>query len=135
MIKIEDYILLELSERQLHLKLDEACIKRGGMSSYCKGLMAHILNTTIPSGYKINVCHACHNSACSNPNHMYWGTSSENSLDRMRNGGLTIWENAVLKYGEEKAREIYSKKAKIAGAKGGKAGKGRIPWNKGLKTK
>ena len=65
---INEYIKLPKEDRQNHLRLDEPCLERGGQSMYCKGLLAHIHDTTIPSGHKIHVCHACHNGACSNPN-------------------------------------------------------------------
>ena len=66
MLQIEEYILLSKDERQKHLRLDENCTERGGpqkggLSSYCKGLMAHLLDTTIPAGHKIHICHACNN--------------------------------------------------------------------------
>ena len=109
MIKIEEYLLLSLEERQLHLKLDDPCIERGGpekggLSSYCKGLMAHVHDTTIPSGMKIHVCHACNNGRCCNPNHLYWGTAKENYADMMANGGKTLWEKCVEKYGLDEAK-------------------------------
>lgn len=77
---------------------------------YLKGLLAHLHDTTIPSGKKIHVCHACHNGKCSNPSHLYWGTASENCLDRMSNGGLTLWEKMVAKYGLEKATQMQRNK-------------------------
>lgn len=78
MILIEEYIIQSKVERQKHINLIEPCIERGGpqkggLSSYCKGLVAHLLDTTIPSGHKIHVCHACNNEKCSNPKHLYWG--------------------------------------------------------------
>ena len=115
MILIEKYILLPKEQRQNHLRLDEPCIERGGpsnggLSAYCKGLLAHILDTSIPSGHRIHICHACHNSRCSNPTHLYWGTAQENRLDEIANGGITIWERTVAKHGASAARTKMSRK-------------------------
>lgn len=121
MILIDDYILLTKEERQKHLKLEEPCLERGGNSSYCKGLLAHIFNTTIPSGNKIHVCHACNNGKCSNVNHLYWGTSKENSQDAIACGARkTIWEHMISKHGLEKAKKLQNRGSKLAS----KAGKG-----------
>lgn len=122
MKQIDEYILLSLKDRQAHLKLNDPCIERGGLSTYCKALLAHVLDTTIPSGSKIHVCHACNNPKCSNPAHLYWGTSKENKLDARRNGVKTVWEYTVEKYGEEKARELNRRSALHAS----KAGKGNL---------
>src|SRR6056297_724557 len=105
-MRMEDiyiYIARPQSERQAHLKLDEPCLERGGQSMYFKGLLAHVLNTSIPNGKKIHVCHACHNAKCSNPNHLYWGTPSENAQDRLENDPRTVWDHSVSKYGFEEA--------------------------------
>lgn len=115
MTDIEEYILLPKEQRQKHLRLEEPCIERGGQSMYLKGLLAHIHNTTIPSGKKIHVCHACHNAKCSNPNHVYWGTSSENRQDAIRNGVKSPWQYIVDKYGEAIAREKMSRKGNTNG--------------------
>lgn len=127
MILIEEYIVLPSLDRKKHLDLGSPCIERGGpenggLSSYCKGLMAHLLDTSIPSGHKIHICHACNNAKCSNPQHLYWGTAQENSQDRMANGGKTIWECMVEKYGYDEACRMNSKGDKSAG---GKANAGR----------
>lgn len=118
---INEYIKLPKEERQKHIRLDDPCVERGGQSMYCKGLLAHIHETTIPSGKKIHVCHACHNGACSNPNHLYWGTASENRLDASANGKLSIWDSMVLKYGLDEARRMNSR----PGNKNGEGNKGK----------
>ena len=108
MILIETYIAQPKESRQAHLKLNEPCTERGGNSENYRGLLAHLLNTSIPKGQKIHLCHARHNSKCGNPNHLYWGTSKENSADRMANGGKTAWQHTVDKYGEEIAKKLQS---------------------------
>ena len=124
MLLIEDYITQSKTDRQTHIDLTDPCVERGGpqkggLSSYCKGLMAHLLDTTIPSGHKIHVCHACNNEKCSNPKHLYWGTAKENSTDRMNNGDKTIWDRMVEKYGYEEACKMNAK-----GKKGNTNGSG-----------
>lgn len=127
MILIEEYITQTKEARQSHIKLDEPCLERGGNSENFRGLLAHVLDTNIPKGQKIHLCHACHNAACSNINHLYWGTSKENTQDRLANGGRTFWEKLVDKYGYEGACAINAQ-----GKDGNKFGSG----NKGkLKSK
>jgi hypothetical protein len=106
MIKIEEHMLLSKQERQHHLKLDEACIEKGGCSIDFRGLLAYILDTTIPWKNGIQLCHACHNGKCSNPYHLYWGTNAENNQDAIANGKKSIWQCTVEKYGEEAARRM-----------------------------
>ncbi len=112
-IPIDEYIKLSKEERQTHLDLSTECIEIGGNSPRFRGLLAHYLKTTIPSGIKIQLCHACHNGKCSNPKHLYWGTHKENI-----NESGTIWERMINKYGEEEARERCkrSNKKKILGS-------------------
>ena len=83
---VEDLINLPQSDRQEHLRLDESCIERGGNSTNHKGVLAQFLNTNIPYGIMYPLCHACHNGKCSNPQHLYWGTPSENFIDTINNG-------------------------------------------------
>lgn len=127
---IEEYILLPKAERQQHLKLDEACVERGAGSYYFKGLLAHLLDTTVPTGHKVHLCHACHNAKCGNPNHLYWGTAQENRQDQVENGGKTIWERTVEKHGLKKAKEMNSRKSKGNTNGAGNLGKTKSPEHK-----
>lgn len=126
MIDIEDYIQLPLEDRRKHLRLDDPCIERGGkpglISNICKGLLAHVLNTSIPMGRKVLVCHGCNNGFCSNPDHLYWGTPSENTRDSIACGSyVSVKDSTITKYGSDGASKLYSD----AGKKGGSAGKGK----------
>lgn len=120
MVSIEEYIALSKAHRQKHLRLSEPCLIRGGFSTECKVLLAHLHGTTVPKGRKIQVCHACHNADCTNPNHLYWGTSSENKLDEIENSGMTFWDRIVAKHGEEGARAIQRHKNQAAAGRGNK---------------
>lgn len=123
-ILIEEYIKKSKEERQTHLRLDEPCIKIGGIdSSEFRGLLAHYLNTTIPTKLKIVLAHACHNGkeSCSNPRHLYWATFSENTQDAIDSGQqLSAYEHTLRKYGLQKLKEMQIKFGKKGGKKGGK---------------
>lgn len=129
---VQEYMRKSQVERQTHLDLKQGCVEIGGSdSTYYKGLLAHFLKTTIPSHankeahLKVYLCHACNNHKCSNPVHLYWGTSKENFADYMATPeSKSMHENCILKYGEEKLKEMR----KISGRKGGLAGGGH---NKG----
>lgn len=82
MIDIEDYMKLPLAERQMHLKLTTPCVFRNVKHRQeCRGILAYVLDTTLPDKNIARICHACHVGECCNPLHLYWGTSSENCLD------------------------------------------------------
>lgn len=108
---IEEYILQSKEERQRHLALNEGCILIGGGSKDYRALLAHFLLTTIPSGRKIHLCHACDVAGCSNPRHLYWGTAKENQID----ADLVSYSKRPR---TEKERQLLREVA---------------PWNKGIK--
>jgi hypothetical protein len=116
---IEDYIELSKEQRQAHLKLDDPCIKIGGESADFRGLLCFTVKTTLPkNGKKIHLCHACHDSSCGNPYHMYWGKPKENSWDTRNNPNkkYTGGFNGVReKFGEEAMMAIIRKGAKKIG--------------------
>jgi len=123
MLDIYNYILLSRADRQIHLKLNENCIERGGNSTIHKGILAIYLDTDIPSGYKVILCHACNNEKCSNPKHLYFGTPKENIQDSKDNGTWkSVWERSILKYGYEEACNRNKRSSEHAS----KAGKGNI---------
>ena len=113
---INEYMKLPKEARQAHISLTEDCIERStdpkGISTMCRVLLAHIFDTTLPSGRKIHLCHACNNAKCCNPNHLYWGTATENRHDSPRK---SAWEYTVAKYGLEQARRKAGSGDKLAG--------------------
>lgn len=87
-----------------------------------RGLLAAFLNTEIFESKKVVLCHACHNSKCSNPEHLYWGTYQDNIQDQKDNGTWkSVWERRIEKYGLEEALRQQAKGDKSLG---GKANKG-----------
>lgn len=119
MVKIEEYILLPLEERQSHLRLNEPCIIRGSekcVSDYMRGVLADRFDTSYPVGQTVHACHACGNGSCSNFHHVYWGTPRENGLDSKRDGSRPlVFDSMVKKYGREKALEIVRAAARLGG--------------------
>jgi hypothetical protein len=61
-------------------------------------------------GPEYDSCHGpCHNRSCINYRHLYWGTRSQNMLDRERDGTNDFAvgiENAACKLNEEQVFEI-----------------------------
>jgi len=123
---IENYMKKSFNQRQLHLKLKNPCIEIGGLNStYYTGLLAYYLKTTIPTRiHNICLCHACGNRFCSNPEHLYWGTFSENIEDEKRHGTFKTGRQKIIeKYGIEKANEIHRRISSEGGKKGGGSNK------------
>lgn len=87
MIKLEEYIKLPITERKLHLKLEEPCLERGGNSTNHRGVLAQYLNTWV-SAKGVVLAHACNNGNCSNPNHLYWGNTEKIQLKMELNSEL-----------------------------------------------
>lgn len=124
MIKVEQFMELDIEKRQEHLQLESPCEERGIRSSKdLRGLLAFYLNTTVPENHKIYVCHACHNGKCCNPLHIYWGTPMDNYNDQVKNGtSSSIPERTKAFYGEVE----YMRMIKEAAAKGGRNGKSNL---------
>lgn len=107
MQQIEAYMQRSREERRSHLRLSEPCDVRGGDSKQFKGLLAHYLDTTIPRGHQVYLCHACNNSGCSKVTHLYWGTPADNVQDSKEFGTWSsIYDRTVKKYGEEYANQV-----------------------------
>ena len=96
---------LPQDERQAHLNLSDDCLEIGATSKENRALLAIHLNTTChhqgrKTGY---LCHACHNSNCSNVKHLYWGSAKENNVDRYENDpglGARIKQINIERHGE-----------------------------------
>lgn len=118
-VDINEYMQLSREVRRSHLRLDESCIEIGGLSQFYRGLLAHHLKTTI-GGRSVYVCHACNNPKCSNPNHLYWGSPSDNVIDQREAG---TWKSGyhrlIDKYGEEKVKQMLSERSHLGGKAGG----------------
>ena len=121
-MELQEYLKKDRHERRNHLDLSSPCIEIGGDSRVCRGLMAHHLKTTM-NYRKAYVCHACHNSKCSNPLHLYWGTPTDNYLDQVENGThASIYDRTKKKYHDD--WDTYKQFMVERGKKFGKLGGG-----------
>lgn len=124
---IYEYIKLPLEQRQSHLDLTTECLllsdkKSTSVHHASRGILAWVAKTTIPSGMSIQLCHACNNKLCSNPNHLYWGTPKENHQDQVDAGTYKSFKTRMIdKHGEE----VYKQIMKANGSKGGRANRNK----------
>ncbi len=122
MILVEQWITESKTIRTQHLDMNTPCLERGGNSTVHRGVLAEFLGTNLPE--KIDLCHYCGNSKCSNPKHLYWGTRKENVEDSKRHGTwASPWDRLIEKYGEKYAREHLRSIANPAKAGSGNKGK------------
>ena len=121
---LEEYILLSKEERQSHIDLTQPCLERGGNSTNHRGVLAQYLDTFI-SGKGVVLAHACNNGKCSNPNHLYWATHFENTIeDGIKFGSYkSIWDRTVEKYGEIEATRMKKDTGSQSSAGSGNRGK------------
>ena len=90
-MNIKQYIKLTKSLRQSHVDLKDACINNGKRMEDAKDNLLSFHNIENFSGLaeRVDTCHLCINGStkpngfiCQNPKHMYFGTRSENNMDK-----------------------------------------------------
>ena len=90
-------------------------LKNGKSKSVTRAVLAKKLGCEIPTS--MDACHTCDNPSCINPEHLWGGTRSQNSLDASKKGRTQgkshPLSNAKLDW--EKVREIRQKLAAAAG--------------------
>ena len=81
---LSEYMNLPREVRKQHLNLSKPCVEIGADSRSCRALLGMYLGTTCEGlGMKVgHLCHSCGNDKCNNPEHLYWGSASDNALDR-----------------------------------------------------
>lgn len=110
-VPLTEYMELSREIRRQHLNLSKPCVDIGGSSRSSRALLGMFLGTTceglgMRTGY---LCHACGNEKCSNPEHLYWGTSSDNSFDKYEHQpglGKEIFQRKINKYGKDYAKNL-----------------------------
>jgi hypothetical protein len=108
---LSDYMELPREVRKQHLDLSKPCVEMGGSSRSSRALLGMFLNTTceglgMKTGY---LCHACGNEKCSNPEHLYWGSATDNSIDKFEHNpdlGRKMFNRKIEKYGEDYIKNL-----------------------------
>jgi hypothetical protein len=117
-VNLSDYMLLPNEVRKQHLNLSRPCVEIGGSSRSSRALLGMFLNTTCEGlGMKTgHLCHACGNEKCSNPEHLYWGSASDNARDKYEHNPNLGKEIAEIK--KQKDPEYFKKLGSHSGNKG-----------------
>ena len=138
--------LMQLSkqQRQAHIDLTSPCIparsldnarylKQATAMSYAKNELLDTYNIAMFNKRTIHTCHLCKNNSqahngfiCINPKHLYFGTVSENQLDKPESirkeaaskggkaGGRKGLDKVIEKYGKEHFQKIANNSTKKA---------------------
>ena len=120
---LSEYMNLTREIRRQHINLSKPCVEMGGSSRSSRALLGMYLGTTCEGqGMKTGLlCHACGNEGCSNPEHLYWGSSSDNSIDKYEhnpNLGREMFEKKLQKYGQDYVQNLCKTRKQV------------VPWNK-----
>ena len=85
--------------------------KNGKSKSVTRAVLAEKLGCEIPTS--MDACHTCDNPSCINPEHLWGGTRTQNSLDASKKGRTQGKSHPLsnAKLGWEKVREIRQKLA------------------------
>lgn len=87
-------------------EVDEALKRRRPRTVYVHRFMAEHAHGPAPDGAVVR--HACDNRRCCNPDHLSYGTQSQNMADAVRRGRFTRGRQHMhAKLTDEAAREIY----------------------------
>lgn len=116
---MDSYLLRSKEDRTSHIDLNQSCIEIDHRhNTYLRCLMAHHLKVKLNgTPHSSHVCHACNNSLCSNPDHLYFGTPKDNWQDSVEAG---TYENLSVRTKRKYGEAAYKEMLKKAASKGGK---------------